>query len=468
VRHRILVVSGEPDLAAGLRDAVCEDEDGLGGSAVSSFEVVDVASAEAAMRELANAPPDLLLVDQDLPGTTGLELVRILRGRGVDVRRVLVVRREGLELGIRSLNEGADDFLVRPVARDALRSVVRDGVDPPEQVESLALTREIGSEGDRLVGRSPAILEVCRRVGRVAPSGATVLVAGESGTGKELIARLIHRNSSRSDGPFKALNCAALPDSLLESELFGHERGAFTGADSRQIGKFEAAAGGTLFLDEVGDMSPAHQRKILRALEERTIERVGGHRRIDVDVRVVAATHVDLWSRVEAGEFRRDLYYRLAVVELHMPPLRERPEDIRPLTDHFVLHFSRRSGRSVSRVAAGVYDTLRSHDWPGNVRELRNVLEQAVVMGRGPVLKVEELPKLGPRATGRSRAGRAASLLREFCRKGFSLEDLEKRYIRSVLEERGWHFGDAAEVLQIHRNTLRRKMRRYDLKNPAR
>ncbi len=459
--RRILVVTEGSELPERVRGLLGDRE------GARHAEVRVARSAEAALPRVGDAGTELVLMDVDLPGMGGIEALRILRDRDVETPIVLIAGRSSLEEAIGSMQEGASDFLVRPVRTQGLRKVLRRHLGTCERHEALDLPAGAGGEDDRLLGQSPGIVEVCKTLGRVAPTDATVLVSGESGTGKELIARLLHKNSDRREGPFQAVNCAAIPESLLESELFGHEKGAFTGADRRQLGKFEQADGGTLFLDEVGDMSLANQKKILRALEERAIERVGGQERIPVDVRVVAATNVDLWDRVKEEAFRRDLYYRLAVVNIRVPPLRERKEDIRLLTDHFVARFARRSGRPVERVASEVYERLESYDWPGNVRELRNVLERSVIMGQGAVLRADDLPELAPSTGGEPEAREGRRVLRRFCRDGMSLETLERRYIENVLDELGWHFGEASDVLQIHRNTLRRKIRRYGLEESA-
>ncbi len=459
--RRVLVVTEGSEVPETVRTIL----GGTGGT--PDVEVRVARSAEAALPRVGEGGVELVLMGLSLPGMSGREALRVLRDRGVETPVVLVTERSSLEEAIRSMQEGASDFLVRPVRAEALREVLRRHLGGAGRHEALDPPPGSGGEDDRLLGQSPGIIEVCKTLGRVAPTDATVLISGESGTGKELIAGLLHKNSDRWEEPFQAVNCAAIPETLLESELFGHERGAFTGADSRQLGKFEQADGGTLFLDEVGDMSLANQKKILRALEERAIERVGGQETIPVDVRVVAATHVDLWERVKEGAFRRDLYYRLAVVNIRVPPLRERREDIRLLTDHFVTRFARRSGREIGRIASEVYERLASYDWPGNVRELRNVLERSVIMGQGSVLRAGDLPELGPSRNGEDGRGQGRRVLREFCREGLSLEALERRYIENVLEELGWHFGQASEVLQIHRNTLRRKMRRYGLEEPS-
>ena len=304
------------------------------------------------------------------------------------------------------------------------------------------------------IGHSPPLLAAVKVARQVADSTATVLIHGESGTGKEQLARLIHDHSRRARGPFVAVNCAAIPETLLETELFGHEKGAFTGAAARRVGRFERATGGTLFLDEVGDMSPGMQAKILRALQEEEIERVGGDRPIPVDVRILAATNRDLDVEVEAGRFREDLYYRLAVVVLKLPPLRERGDDVVLLARHFLEHFAHKHGRAVREISPGALDLLRSHGWPGNIRQLRNVVERSLLVSEGAVLLPEHLPpevRLGesaPRERGHAEG--------EF----LPLKEMENRHIRRALALTGGNLGHTAEILGIHRNTLRQKLRK--------
>ncbi|HVH13904.1 MAG TPA: sigma-54 dependent transcriptional regulator, partial [Longimicrobium sp.] len=322
---------------------------------------------------------------------------------------------------------------------------------------------EQDGDEDAAIGASPAMLEVFRMVGRVSASPATVLILGQSGTGKELVARAIHRNSPRASGPFVAINCAAIPENLLESELFGHEKGAYTGAITRKIGRFERAHGGTLFLDEIGDMSLSLQSKILRALQEREIERVGGEGRLAVDVRVVAATNRDLRASIDEGSFREDLYFRLAVVTLTLPRLVDRGGDLDLLIHHFVARYAGRYGRQIRGVARPVVDLLHRHPWPGNVRELKNVLERAVLLAHGPVLLPDHLPldqlrqEVEPMPVtddGAPLPGYAPSL---------ALADVERLHIREVLKRVRGHLGRASEVLGVHRNTLTRKIREYGL-----
>ena len=305
------------------------------------------------------------------------------------------------------------------------------------------------------IGESAALRAAVKVARRVSDSTATVLVQGESGTGKELLARVVHDASGRARHPFVAVNCAAIPETLLESELFGHERGAFTGAAVRHAGRFERATRGTLFLDEVGDMSPAMQAKILRALQEEEIERVGGERPVAVDVRVVAATNRDLAAEVAAGRFREDLYYRLAVVVVHLPPLRERGGDVELLARHFLEHFARRHRRAVHELSEETLELLRSYRWPGNVRQLHNAVEGALLIADGPVIRPEHLPdevRLGGSSGAPSHGTSAGELL--------PLRELEDLHIRRALALAGGNQGAAAELLGIHRNTLRQKLRR--------
>jgi DNA-binding NtrC family response regulator len=320
---------------------------------------------------------------------------------------------------------------------------------------------DVGSEEVRLIGESAAMAEVFRMIARVARSPSTVLITGESGTGKEGVARTLHEQSDRSDGPFIAVNCAAIPEQLLESELFGHERGAFTGAVARRAGRFQRAHGGTLFLDEIGDMSLMLQAKLLRVLEERSVERVGSERSEPVDVRVLAATNHRLADSIAEGRFREDLYFRLAVVEIELPPLRERGDDVRRLALHFAAHFAERHRRVIDAISVAALSRLEAASWPGNVRELRNVMERAVLLTTGSTIGSGSL-RLGEAAP------RASSLARPTRILGYpptaSLADVEADHIRKVLGSAGGHIGNAAEVLGIHRNTLSRKVQEYGLR----
>jgi len=348
------------------------------------------------------------------------------------------------------------DLLSLPVRRDdllrALRRLRAEAVEVPlplPQVDHLAVGQYA------LVGQSAAMLEVYKMMARVAGSSATVLVQGESGTGKEVVARAIHLNGPNASGAFVAVNCAAIPENLLESELFGHEKGAFTGAVARKIGRFEQAAAGTLFLDEIADMSLALQAKILRAVQEREIERVGGSETLPVDVRLVAATNRDLKEAIKQGRFREDLYYRLAVVTIQLPKLADRGDDLVLLTAFFVRQFGKRYGKDIRTISDRALDLLRTHAWVGNVRELRNVIERAVIVASDETLRVEHLPD-ELRGVEGAAADRPQGAMP-------TLAELEARHIARVLAHTNGQIGAAAEILGIHRNTLTRKMKEYGL-----
>ncbi|HEU0055480.1 MAG TPA: sigma-54 dependent transcriptional regulator [Longimicrobium sp.] len=375
---------------------------------------------------------------------------------------VLLASRPTMQMMVEASRLGVLGVFASPPEARELAAVLRE-VFSGDEVVPLGPEDQAEEEDESAIGASAAMLEVFRMVGRVAGSSATVLILGESGTGKELVARAIHRNSPRAAGPFVAINCAAIPENLLESELFGHEKGAFTGAITRKIGRFERASGGTLLLDEIGDMSLALQAKILRALQEMEIERVGGEDRIPVDVRVVAATNKNLRAAIADGTFREDLYFRLAVVTLRLPRLKERGGDLELLVRHFVARYGAQYGRELRGIARPVLELLREHDWPGNIRELKNVIERAVLMAHGQVLLPEHLPleqlrPPPPEADGAPLAGYAPEL---------SLADVERLHIREVLRLVSGHLGRASEVLGVHRNTLTRKLREYGLDGPA-
>ncbi|HEX6941033.1 MAG TPA: sigma-54 dependent transcriptional regulator [Longimicrobiales bacterium] len=395
----------------------------------------------------------LVLVDEAFNDGGGLELVSKISARMV----VVMARSVSIDLAARALEEGAHDLLAFPPDTAKLRELMAAAAASGSTRPAIAV-REAGPAG-ALIGRSPGMLAAFKAAARVAVTGATVLITGESGAGKELLARDLHRHSTRSRGPFIAVNCAAIPDALVESELFGHEAGAFTGAVRRRRGRFERASTGTLFLDEVGDMGPAMQAKILRALQEGEVERVGGEGPVPVDVRVIAATNRDLRRAVAEGKFREDLYYRLAVAVIHLPPLRERGDDIPLLASHFTAMFSLRDSRGIQAIAAETLDILRRYPWPGNVRELKNVIERAVLVADGSVLLPRHLP---PEIRGERRWLPTAA--GESPPDGFlPLHELEYRYIRHALEVTGGHLARAAKLLGIHRNTLRRKLHEHQL-----
>jgi DNA-binding NtrC family response regulator len=384
-----------------------------------------------------------------------------LRGTEGSPRLVALVQRPSIGLALQAERLGVLDLLTLPVRREDFVRVL-DRLTSAASEESIPLpavqAEAVGQAA--LVGQHPAMLEVYKLIARVASSTATVLIQGESGTGKEVAARAIHLNSPRANGPFVAVNCAAIPENLLESELFGHEKGAFTGAMARKPGRFELAVGGTLFLDEIADMSLSLQAKILRAVQEREIERVGGGEVIPVDVRLVAATNRDLREAITQGKFREDLYYRLAIVTIRLPRLAERGDDLLMLAAYFAQQFGARHKKHIRAISDRALEVLRAHEWVGNVRELRNVLERAVIVCSDETIRVEHLPDElrteEARAAEQSLPGRPSGALA-------TLAESEARYITRVLAHTGGAISAAAEILGIHRNTLTRKMKEFGL-----
>ena len=362
-------------------------------------QVVVAETGAAGIASVLAAPPDAILLDLRLPDQSGLEVHGAIRAIDARIPVIFVTMTKTADAAIEAMKQGAFDYLPKPLNLEQMRRVVGEALEVAARMRSPVVLAQtplnLEVEG-AIFGSCPAMLETYKAIGRVAAQDVTVLITGESGTGKELVARAIYQHSARSKAPFFALNCAAIPDNLLESELFGHEKGAFTGADRRRIGRFEQCNGGTILLDEIGDMPIALQPKILRLLQEQTFERVGGSETIRTDVRVIAASHRDLKARVAEEKFRADLYYRLAVFTIHLPSLRERGDDLLMLVRHYLLRFSRQLGREVSEVSAEALDQLRSYPWPGNIRELQSVLKQALLHASGTVLLPAFLPKLAP------------------------------------------------------------------------
>jgi DNA-binding NtrC family response regulator len=407
------------------------------------------------LRHLAAGGWDLILLDADFSGA-GLELLERLRDHDARTPVVLLASRPSMESTLEAIRLGAHDVLIKPPSPGRLGEILSSLVGS-RRVR--VLSDGATARGETIIGSSPEMMAVFRAIARAASSDATVLITGQSGTGKEMVARVLHSGSPRASGAFVAINCAAIPENLLESELFGHEKGAFTGAIGRRVGRFERANGGTLFLDEIGDMSVALQSKILRALQEREIERVGGTASVPINVRVLAATNRDLPAAVREGRFREDLFYRLAVVVLHLPPLAERGADLDLLTEHFILFYAREHGRSIRGVAEEVFEILRLHPWPGNVRQLRNAIERAVVMANGEFLLPQHLPPDIFHAPD-AQADGAGSFRGPLC----TLAEMERQMIQRALRETGQNLTLAAQRLGIHRNTLRRKLVEHDLR----
>ena len=433
----ILVVDDDP----AFRELVVEI------LASAGYLVRQVGSAEEALVELATEPVRLVLTDQQMPGLDGLELTRRIRAGSNPPAVVLMTAFGTIPQAVEAVRLGAADYITKPLESPAaLRQLVR-------QVLGEATTTDEGV-ADEFLTRDPDTLATLALPDRAAATDATVLITGASGTGKELLARRIHRGSRRSDRPFVAVNCAAIPDNLAESELFGHEKGAFTGAESQRIGRFEQADGGTLLLDEVGELPEAVQAKLLRVLEERKVERVGGGAAVPVDIRLVAATNRDLETEVKAGRFREDLFYRLNVMRLELTPLRDRPGDLELLAPELLEALSKRLGVPAKRLSHDAMRRLEAHHWPGNVRELRNVLERAMIVSTSDEIATEDLPEF---AEPPSAPAVAAAV-------PISLADRERRAILEALEQTGGHREKAAELLGVSVRTLYSRLKEYDIR----
>jgi len=448
---RILIVDDEP--------AQLELVGGFLGK--RGFEVSLASGGREGLRRFGREPFDLVLTDQKMPDLSGLELLEAVRAQNPETPVIVMTAHGTIETAVAAIKAGATDYLTKPLNLDELLHRVQQVRERQHLVSENRELRQALRERHRvagIIGESGRMQEVLSLVGRVASSDATVLIRGESGTGKELIAKAIHYASPRAAGPLVRVNCAALPENLLESELFGHEKGAFTGAVASRKGRFEVADGGSLFLDEIGDLPLHLQVKLLRVLQEREIERVGSSRPISVDVRVLAATHRDLEALMRAGQFRDDLYYRINVVTVSLPPLRERREDIPLLVDHFLSTFTAKNGKAIRGLTREARDALLRYDYPGNVRELENLVERAVVLTRDDVIGLGDLP-LGL-AEAAPEPGDAPGL-------PAAVEGLERRLIREALARAGGVQTAAAELLGISERVLRYKLRKYGLTGEA-
>jgi two-component system response regulator AtoC len=444
-QSRVMVVDDDAETLALLREVVAKE----------GYQVEIAEDAETALRRLGEWQPDLVITDIHMPGMDGLALLAAVREKAPDILVILLTAYGSLKTAVDAIKAGAFDYLSKPFVVDDIRLVVRRALEHKKLLRENRSLRDQLRERyrfDHLVGSSPGMVEVYKLVARVAESDSTVLIQGESGTGKELIARAIHANSARSGGPFVAIDTGSLAETLLESELFGHERGAFTGAVATKKGLLEQAHLGTCFLDEIADLSPVMQSKLLRSLQEREIRRVGSETARAIDVRIIAASKKELKPLVEAGTFREDLYYRLEVVTIVLPPLRDRVEDIPLLSQYFVDKYGRTKERPVTGLSPETMPLLTRYAWPGNVRELEHVIERAIALTPHPIVTPEDLPE----------AIRAATLHDNARARGWgTLENVEKDYIQRVLEAHHHDHGQAAAILGIHRKTLLRKLRQY-------
>ena len=423
----------------------------------AGFDVLEAGTAEDGLKLADRA--DLILTDLRLPGMDGLELLHRIRRQNSQTPIIVMTAYGTVENAVEAMKAGALDFLPKPFSMDHLMTVVNKSLEMRAlRDENRALREELGRryQFDSIIGRSTAMQEIFATIERVAPARATVLLAGESGTGKDLIARAIHHHSPRRDLPFVKINCTTIPENLMESELFGYEKGAFTGANTSKPGKFEQADTGTVFLDEIGDVPPAVQVKLLRVLQEQQFERLGSNKTRQIDVRVIAATNADLRAALESGAFREDLYYRLNVVPIDMPPLRERKEDIPALAEHFIKKFAGELNSPVTSISDEALQALRHHHWPGNVRELENVIERSLVLCSCEILEAGDIKMdIAPQANHSAEA--------TFLPEGVTLHEHEQTLIRKALEKTGGNKSQAARLLGMTRNALRYRLSQMGL-----
>jgi DNA-binding NtrC family response regulator len=442
-RPVVLVVDDDPGVRESFR-LTLEDH----------YDVIDVPDGPDALDAVRASHVDLVLLDIRLPEMDGIEVLERLKAIDEGIEVILVTAVKTVRTAVAAMKLGAFDYLTKPFEEDELLAVIA------RALEKRALEREVtflrgelarARDFDEIVGQHPAMQKIYRLIAQVARTTTTVLITGESGTGKELVARAIHRQGPRRDRSFVAVNPAAIAESLIESELFGHERGAFTGAHQRKLGRFELAQGGTLFLDEIATLKEELQIKLLRVLQEREIERVGGTHPIKIDVRIIAATNADLKDAVARGAFREDLYYRLNVVSIDVPPLAQRADDVPLLVEHFVHRYSRECNKPVDGLSPEVLSALRDYEWPGNVRELQNVIERGVVLAEGPVIQLSDLPLdvLLPKHRERIRTADHLPLKN-------ATEEFERQIVLRVLERVGGNQSEAARILGLHRNTINR------------
>ena len=449
-KGRILVADDEESHRIMLR-AVLQEE---------GYEVAGAADGPEAIRAVEQEPFDLILLDIRMPGMDGIDALTEIRRISPYVPVLMMTAYASVKTAVDALKAGAFEYLIKPLDIEELKILIEKALEHYHlREENLALRERLGNRFDfsRMIGKSRKMIELFELLAQVAPTDATVLILGESGTGKELVANALHHNSPRASQPFIKVACAALPETLLESELFGHERGAFTGAIARREGRFWSAHRGSIFLDEVGEMSPTTQTKLLRVLQEREFEPLGSTRTIKVNVRVIAATHKDLEKEVREGRFREDLFYRLNVVPISIPPLRERKEDLPSLTLYFLSLYGEKNKKELKEISPKALDLLIRYDWPGNIRELENCIERAVIVARGEMITPADLP---PQIQALSRGKEDQGILFP---SGISLQDAEKALILKTLEDTGGNRSRAAEILGINRRTLQIKLKEYGL-----
>jgi DNA-binding NtrC family response regulator len=454
-KAKLLVVDDEKHQRESLQ-MILEDE---------GYKVSVASDGREALVKASEMRPEVVLTDLKMPGLSGMEVVKSLQDGPLPPMVILVTAHGSVDRAREAHKLGAFDYMSKPVVADELLFRVERALESFRLAEkNLRLERRLKQDGlEAIVGESPAMREIFRLVEKIAPTSSTVLIRGESGTGKELVARAIHARSPRAAKPFHAINCAAIPETLLESELFGHEKGSFTSADARKIGLFEAANGSTLFLDEIGDLTLPLQGKILRSLQEKEIKRVGGNETIPVDVRVVAATNRDLEAMMKAGQFREDLFYRLNVIPIVLPPLRDRATDIRALVSRFLEKANATHGTAVGTIEPEAMDLLCRHPWPGNVRQLESVVERAVLLSEGGVIHPEDLPVEIRLQTAPSSRPFGFEIPPE----GIDIEEFERQLIVQAMERSGWVIAKAARLLGLTYRTLQYRLEKFGIKKPA-
>ncbi len=474
-KYRILVVDDAKTLLVMMKQFL----EGEG------YNVILAYSAEEALPIINKEKINLVLMDIKMPGMSGLEALAQIKKIDPKLSVIMMTAYGTTQTAIEAMKLGAYDYVTKPFNMNELKVLIRKALEAGRlmrEAVSYQVKEDSLSKGICIIGKSLKMQEIYKTIGKVAESSATVLIRGESGTGKELVTRAIYQNSSRKDQPFLAVNCAAIPDSLLESELFGHEKGAFTGAINKRIGKFQQCDAGTIFLDEIGDMSLSTQTKILRVLQEHTFQPVGSEKTVEVNVRVIASTNKDLWKAIERNEFREDLYYRLKVITIYMPPLRQRSEDIPLLVDYFIQKFNAQFNKDTKKVPDDVMSFLKGHEWPGNVRELENAIQTAVIMSKGDVLLLDNFPIFAsglpvqaaepcPPGTDYEKnfQGIVESMLKDSRLTSNArpykavMEEMEKTLLKLVLDEAGKNKVKAAKMLGISRNTLRSRLKSHHL-----
>jgi two-component system nitrogen regulation response regulator NtrX len=447
MKYTVLIVDDEEKIRLSLKGGL-EDE---------GFHTILVSSGEEALKAIEKQDVDLILLDIWMPGMDGLQALQEIKNNNHDLPVIIMTGHGSIETAVKATRLGALDFIEKPLDLNKIIIMINNAMHLKALSDENALLKKKSEKDDEIAGSSPAIQKLKEEVDRAAASDSWVLIIGENGTGKELVARRLHKFSQRASQPFIEVNCAAIPEELIESELFGHEKGAFTGATERKRGKFDLANKGTIFLDEIGDMSLNTQAKILRILQEQRFERVGGSQTIQVDVRVLTATNKDLEQEIAVGRFRQDLYYRLNVIPIHVPPLRERKEDIPALIDHFLKTYATLTNGVKKTITEGVVKKFMQHDWPGNVRELKNIIERLVIMTPGTSITHDDVPPLGTRSTSELERIMEMDPLKD------ARSEFERLFIAKKLAQCGNNISKTADLIGVERSNLHRKIKGLEI-----